>query len=284
MPRRLVLFVLAGAAATASAQPGPAVWAEPDPAAVVGRWRATITWRRCAATGAARALLDVGRDGSGYAIDLGPVLDGLGPHVLVPFEARKLEATRDDLRVEWTTGKHNRASLVVKFASGCAGTLALVREATGAPACDELAALQSIAGRCDGVAPVMISDEDRTVIAGAARPGRQRAAAGRLCGHHAAPLRLSLMEAGCVPVPADAAGPGIRVAECDALVAAVSRLMRCEKVPADVKQRLHAGMQRVSRWATVAPGENAESERARAAQTCEQARTDLVDTMNIVGC
>jgi hypothetical protein len=92
------------------------------------------------------------------------------------------------------------------------------------------------------------------------------------------------MEAGCVPVPPDAAGPGLRVAECDALVAAVSRLMRCEKVPADVKQRLHAGMQRVSRWATVAPGENAESERARAAQTCEQARTDLVDTMNIVGC
>jgi hypothetical protein len=279
-----VLFVLAGAAASASAEPGPVLWAEPDPAAVVGRWRATVTWRGCAATGVARAVLDVARDGSGYTLDLAPVLDGLGPHVLVPLAARKLAVTRDDLRVEWTAGKHNRATLAVRFASGCTGTLAMVREATGAPACDELAALEAVAGRCDGAAPAVIPDEDRATIAGASRPGRTRAAAARTCARHAAPLRASLVEAGCVPAPPGATAPGIRVVECDALVAAVARLMRCDKVPADVKHRLHAGMQRVSRWATVAPGEHAEDERTRAAATCEQARTALVDTMTVVGC
>ncbi|HUQ07214.1 MAG TPA: hypothetical protein VM261_32205 [Kofleriaceae bacterium] len=282
MRRRLVPMLLAAAAGSASAQ--PAVWSEPDPAAVVGRWRATITWRGCAATGAARAVLDVARDGSGYALDLAPVLDGLGPQVLVPFAAKKLEATRDDLRVEWTTGKHNRATLAVRFASGCTGTLALTREGTGAPACDELAALQAIAGRCDGVAPTVLSDDERTIIAGAARPGRARTAAARTCGVHATPLRASLVEAGCVPAPSDATAGGIRIPECEALVVAVSRLMRCEKVPADAKQRLHAGMQRVARWATVAPGPDAEAERTRAAATCEQARVDLVETMTIVGC
>jgi hypothetical protein len=204
--------------------------------------------------------------------------------VLVPSAAKKLEATRDDLRVEWTTGKHNRAALAVRFASGCTGTLALTREATGAPPCDELAALQAIAGRCDGVAPLVLGDADRAIIAGAARPGRARTAAARTCAAHATPLRATLIQSGCVPAPADATAGGVRIPECEALVVAVSRLMRCDKVPADAKQRLHAGMQRVARWATVAPDADTEVERTRAAATCEQARVDLLETMTIVGC
>lgn len=287
MPRRLVVVclfgVLAGAVASASADTGPAVWAEPDPAVVVGRWRATITWRGCAATGAARAVLDIGRDGSGYAIDLAPALDGLGPQVLVPFAAKKLEATRDDLRVEWTTGKHNRATLVVKFASGCTGTAALVREATGAPACDELVALESIAARCDGVEAAVIVDADRKIIAGA-RPARTRAAAARTCTRHVAPLRASLVAAGCVPAPVDPAGPGVSIPECEALVVAVARLARCNKVPADSKERLLANMQRVVHWSRVKPPDNAEGYLENAKQLCVRTREELEELMQVMGC
>jgi hypothetical protein len=284
VPRRIALFVLVGAVALAHADTGPAVWAEPDPAAVVGRWRATITWRGCAATGAARAVLDVGRDGSGYAIDLAPVLDGLGSQVLVPLAAKKLEATRDDLRVEWTTGKHNRATLAVKFASGCTGTLALTREATGAPACDELVALQAIAARCDGVeAPAALTDEDRKSIAGA-RTARTRAAAARTCTRHTASLRASLVAAGCVPAPADPTGPGVSIPECEALVVAVSRLARCNKVPAESKERLLANMQRVVHWSRVKPPESSEQNLESAKQLCVHTREELEEIMQVMGC
>ncbi len=272
------------AAGLAHAEPAPAVWDEPDPAAVVGRWRGAAVWRRCAAAGLARVVLDVRRDGSGYGVDLAPALDGLGAVVLVPAAARRLAAMQDDLAVNWTTGKHNRATLEVGFASGCTGTLRLTRDGSGAPACDELAALESIARDCPGGITSGLTDADRTVIARASRAGRGRSAAIRTCARHAPPLRNALLEAGCVPAPVEIGGPGVRVAECDALVATVSKLMRCDRVPADVKQRLHAGMQRVSRWATVAPGDDAEENRTRAAATCELARVDLVETMTILGC
>ncbi len=290
----LVSITAAGAAsavvaAIAVAEPAapPLVWAEPDPATVIGHWRGPATWRACGDGGAARVTLDVHRDGSGYAVDLAAVLDGLGRTSLVPAAAQRLEMKRDDLRIEWRTGKHNKATLTIQFGqsgSGCTGTLRLTRDATGAPACDRLAALARIASTCDGATPVTISDADRLVIAGANRAGRARTAAARLCTQHAAPVETALIEAGCVPAPTDGSAPGVRVVECDALVAAVSRLMRCDRVPVDVKQRLHAGMQRVSRWATVTPGDDEAENRARAAATCEAARVDLEDTMSFVHC
>lgn len=261
---------------------GLGAWEEPDPAAVVGRWKATIKWRGCAATGAARAVLDVQRDGSGYALDLAPVLDGLGPTVLIPIAAKKLESSRDDLRVEWTTGKPNRASLVVKFSSGCTGTGALVREATGAPACDELAGLEAVAARCDTVQAPAISDADRRVIAGVRVP-RTRAAATRMCTTHAKPLRAALVEVGCVPAPLPSV-PGVRIAECEALVVALGRLARCNKVPADAKQRLMASMQQVARWSTIAPDSSADENLERATELCKRSETELVEIMTVMGC
>lgn len=288
MARRLVLVVvllgavLAGAAASLHAEPGPAIWAEPDPAAVVGRWRATIAWRGCAATGAARAALDVERDGSGYAVDLAPVLDGLGPAVLVPMAAKKLEATRDDLHVAWTTAKPNRATLVVRFASGCTGTAALARETTGAPACDELAALEAVARRCDAVEAPEVSPADRATIAGA-RAARTRPAAARTCTRHAATLRASLVEVGCVPAPLPAAG-AIRIPECESLVEAIGRLARCNKVPADAKQRLMNGMQRVARWSTIAPDGRADENLETARQLCVRTREELDELLTLMSC
>jgi hypothetical protein len=87
-----------------------------------------------------------------------------------------------------------------------------------------------------------------------------------------------------VPTPAEAGVPGIRVPECEALVAAVARFMRCDRVPADMKQRLQVGMQRVARWATVPAGADADENLARAAATCVEARDDLLETMVVAGC
>lgn len=227
-------------------------------------------------------MLDVERDGSGYAVDLAPVLDGLEPEVLVPMAARKLEATRDDLHVVWTTGKPGRAVLVVRFASGCAGTAALARETTGTPACDEFVALEAVARRCDVVDSPEVSPADRATIAGA-RAARTRPAAARTCTRHAAALRASLVEVGCVPAPFDAAG-AIRVPECEALVAAIGRLARCNKVPADAKQRLMDGMQRVARWSTISPGGRADENLEAARQLCVRTREELDELLTLMSC
>lgn len=259
-------------------------WAEPDPAAVVGRWRGAASWRACVGAAPARVTLEVARDGSGYAVDLAPVLDGLRPVVLVPMAPRRLEAGLDELRVTWTTGKANQATLEVRFASGCTGTLRLTRDGTGAPACDELAGLTAVAAACEGVPAPGLGDADRAAIAGAGKPGRARAAASKVCARHAPPLRAALVEAGCVPAPVAAGPPGVRVPECDALLATVARLARCERVPVEVKQRLEAGMHRLARSSTVPAGDGAAEARALAAATCEQARVDLAETMAVVGC
>lgn len=264
------------------ADPGPE-WAEPDPAAVVGRWRGSAHWKGCP-RGAARVVLDVARDGSGYRVDLAPVLDGLGVIDLVPSAARRLDATRDDLAVTWTAGKPNRATLAIRFASGCAATLRLVRDGSGAPACDELAALERIGATCAAVTLPPIGPADRATIDGAPRGAAARTRAARTCTQHVAPLRQALVEVGCMPAPLDGTLAGERLPECEALLVTVARLMRCDKVSADIKQRLRASMQKVARWSTVAPGTDEAELRARATATCEAARDELVETMTVVGC
>lgn len=86
---RLLLVALAAplAAAPAVAQP----WTEPDPAAVVGQWRGPVRWQRCAIDGAPRVALAVGRDGSGYQIDLAALADGWGVEAMAPLGGDLLE-------------------------------------------------------------------------------------------------------------------------------------------------------------------------------------------------
>lgn len=231
-------------------------------------------------------MLDVSRDGSGYALDLAPVLDGLGPQVLVPAAAKTLEATRDDLHLEWTTGKHNRATLVVRFASGCAGKLGLAREATGAPACDELAALEAIATRCDSVSPPAISDEDRAVIAGAVHAGKKRIAAARVCKQHVAPMRASLVDAGCVPEPVLPMRRGAPIPECDALVATLVHIQRCNNIPAEAKQDLQTRVSNLAGWvnAPLPEGDSVEEHTRRMRTHCEITRTRLTEMLRFYGC
>jgi hypothetical protein len=210
------------------------------------------------------------------------VIKGDGATVVEAGPATSLASSRDDLTVEWTTGKHNRATLAVKFSSGCTGTATLVRDATGAPACDELAALEAVAGRCDLAEPPAISDADRKVIAGV-RVARTRAAAATTCARHAKAWRASLVEVGCVPAPAVDAGH-VSIPECEALVVTVSRLARCNKVPADSKQRLLEGMQRVTRAGSHLPADLTDANLAPMKEMCTEQREDLDEILKVLGC
>ncbi len=275
---------VAADAMTARADEHASVWAEPDPAAVIGHWRGTARWRGCP-PGPARVAIEVTRDGSGYRTDLAPVLDGLGAIDLVPASRRGLDMQRDDLRVTWTTGKHNRATLSVGFASGCTGTLALTRDGSGAPACDELRALRVLGAMCPAAVLPTIPPEDATAIDGVdGLRGAARSRTARVCTRHVAPWRAALVDVGCVPPPFDPSRPTVRVPACEALLVTTSQLMRCDKVPADVKTRLHLSMQKVARWSTVSPGDDEAELRARAAETCREARDELRSTMQLVGC
>ncbi|KAB2888038.1 MAG: hypothetical protein F9K40_20835 [Kofleriaceae bacterium] len=86
-----------------------------------------------------------------------------------------------------------------------------------------------------------------------------------------------------MPAPLPAAG-AVRIPECEALVAAIGRLARCNKVPADVKQRLMAGMQRVARWSTVAPDGRADENLEHAKQLCVRSREELDELLAIMSC
>lgn len=274
----LAVAALVAGAATVAAGP----WVEPDPAILVGRWTGKATWRRCAVDGAARVSLVVERDGGGYRVDLGGALDGLGPELLAPVGAVELEATHDDLRVRWLAGKPGRATVRLGFASGCEGTLALVRESTGAPACDELIALRAIAGRCPDLPPPATAPADVGARLAARPRGKALAAVVATCRREAPPLRASLVAAGCVPAPIDPSLATTRVPECDALIATVDRLMRCNRVPVEARQRLRVSMGRVDRWGAVDADDP--DARARAAQTCDETRAELESTMAVLGC
>jgi hypothetical protein len=76
----------------------------------------------------------------------------------------------------------------------------------------------------------------------------------------------------------------VRVPECEALVASVARLARCNKVPADSKQRLLEGMQRVVHSATIVPPDPAGESLERMKEMCLQSREDLDEIMKVMGC
>ncbi len=277
---RAAVLALITVGLVSRATPGVAEpWVEPDPAAVVGRWTGPATWRQCAVTGEARPVLVVARDGGGYRVDLAAALDGLGTELLAPVGGRELTATRHDLTVSWVLGSPGHARVRLGFASGCEGTLVLARDTTGAAACDELVALRAIAGGCP--AATVPATEPRAPPGRRLR-GKPLAALAAGCRRDAAPLRAGLIEAGCVPAPLPAISATTRVPECDALLASVDRLMRCDRVPVATKQRLRIAMGQVDRWAT-ADRDDAEARRTSAA-TCQETRDELVRTMVVLGC
>ena len=263
---------LAAAAAFAAAARAQG-WTEPDPAAVVGRWDGGVTWRQCAVAGERTVALAVGRDGSGYRIDLGALLDGLRAEVFAPIGGPTLEASRADLHATFTAGKPGRAALRLELGGGCQIDVALRRQSTGTAACDELAGLRAVADAC----PALAEPPPRTVAIEPVRRGgkKPRAAA---CRREAAPLRAALVEVGCVPAPAPAAQ--VAIPECDALIATVQRATRCDRVPVDMKQRLAEQIRIVARSAAVAEPEA----RALLVDSCRVTRDEIVDTLALVGC
>lgn len=272
---RLLLVALAAplAAAPAVAQP----WTEPDPTAVVGQWRGPVRWQRCAIDGAPRVALAVGRDGSGYQIDLAALADGWGVEAMAPLGGDLLEGNRADVRVAWRAGKPGRATLTVTLGSGCVATASLTRASIGAPPCDELAALATIAEGCDALAPPAVDVGPLVArLRTQRRKGRGDAAA---CRRAAPPLRDALIAAGCVPdlTPA-AVGP--RIAECDALIATLLRAVRCGKVAVDVKQRLLEQARIVGKSAAVGDPDD----RAGLVESCRATAVELDDLLPRLGC
>lgn len=277
---RALVFAGVTVAAIGSAQ--AQVWTEPDPTALVGRWTGPVVRKQCAAGGGKQLALEVVRDGSGYRIDLAPVLDGLRAEVFVPIGGPTVEAQRDDLRAVWTPGKRDRATLVVTLGAGCQATATLRRDSLGLAACDEVVGLRAVAAACPTLAaPVDPSAEPALarLKPGRKLPARQRAAVEAQCRAEAAPLRTGLIEAGCVPPPPDpdAAAP---IAECTALIATVVRALRCDKVPADVKGRMGDQVHILARNARVADPEA----RAALVAQCQLTQEEIAETLKLIGC
>ena len=256
-------------------------WSEPDPAATVGRWSGTVTWKQCAAVGSAKIALEVARDGSGYRMDLGLVLEGLRPETLVPLGGATIEIVRDDLRASWGT-KGEKATLRVELGGGCQATAVLLRDSLGVAGCDEVVGLRAIAATCSALEAVTPHSADGALAklrVGRRVAAKQRASAEAVCRTEARPLRAALRGVGCVPEPFEAqAGPPIR--ECDELIATVVGATQCNRIPVDMKQRLVEQIRIVARSAAVAEP----AARDALIESCRATRDEIVETLGLVGC
>nr|MBP9863334.1 hypothetical protein [Kofleriaceae bacterium] len=246
---------------TADAQ----AWAEPDPAAVVGRWSGPVSWRGCAIDVARAATLELVRDGTGYRLALAPLADGLAAEELVAAGATELRFDRADRHGIWQLGRAGRATLTVRLGASCVVTARLRRASSGAAACDELLGLRAIAATC----PAVPADDVPAL------PPRRQAAR---CARVAAPLRDALTTAGCLPTPRPTGG--VRIAECEALLATVARATRCNRIPVDVKQRLGEQARLVAASAAV----DDPAARAELATTCQATADELSALLPRLGC
>lgn len=279
---RRTLLVLGAVSAAVVGDARGQGWREPDPAAVVGRWTGTVAWQRCAAVGTARIALAVERDGSGYRIDLGAVLDGLGVERFAPQGGATVEAVHADLHATWSAGKAGRASLRVELGGGCQATASLRRDSLGVAACDEVVGLRAVAATCPALAAGPAPTADPTLASlriGRRVPARLRGAAAASCQREATPLRAALVAVGCVPTPVDP-GAGPPIPECDALIATVVRATRCDRVPVDMKQRLTEQIRIVARSAAVAEP----AARDALIESCRATEDEIGETLALVGC
>jgi hypothetical protein len=244
---RLLLVALTAplAAAPAVAQP----WTEPDPAAVVGQWRGPVRWQRCAIDGAARVALAVGRDGSGYQIDLAALADGWGVEAMAPLGGDLLEGNRADVRVAWRAGKPGRATLTVTLGSGCVATASLTRASIGAPPCDELAALATIAERCDALAPPAVDVGPLVARLRTQRPQGARRRGGVSAGGAAAARRADRRGLRARPDPGGGrpADRRVRRADRDALARGPLRQGRGRRQAAAARAGAHRRQERGGR-------------------------------------
>jgi|GEM_PF-3684166 len=277
------LAMLAGFVVLAAAGRAPGQgFTEPDPAAMLGTWRGTVARQQCAAVGTAKIVVEVTRDGSGYRVDLGALIDGLRVETLVPTGGPGVELTRDDLNATWATGKLDRAVLRVALGGGCVATASLKRDSLGVAACDEVVGLRAVATTCralDGAPPPSADDALASLRVGRKVSATPRRRAEATCRVEAFPLRRALLAAGCVPAPIDPqAGPPIP--ECDALIATVVRATQCDRVPVDMKQRLGEQIRIVARSAAVAEP----AARALLVESCRLTREEIIQTLALVGC
>lgn len=274
----LALVLVAAGAPAAHAQ-----WSEPDPPALVGHWTGAATWRNCAVTGHARVALDVARDGSGYRIDLAPLLDGLGVETFAPVGGPIVEAARADLQASWTMHvKPDRATLLLALGPVCRASVALRRASLGVAACDDLVGLRAVAAACPLLDPAPARTADDALAR--LRPGRRlasrpRAAAAAACRREATPLRAALIETGCVPIPVERAA-AVPIPECDALIRTVVRATRCDRIPVEIKTRLTDQIRIVARSAAVSDT----ADRAGLVESCALTHREVADTLTLVGC
>ena len=224
--------------------------------------RGPVSWDGCAIVGARTVTLTVERDGSGYRVDLAPLADGLGPESLVAIGGPQLVIDHADRHAQWIMGKPGRATLTLGLGTSCQASARLRRATTGSAACDDWTGLRAVALACSAVtAPPPLA--------------RLRAAT---CTHAARPLRQDLTAAGCVPSPI--ARRAERIAECEALLTVVGKVLRCSRISIASKQRLGAQARIVAASAAI----DDPAARAELAESCRITAAEFADLLPHLGC
>lgn len=198
----------------------------------VGTWSGPATWKDCSVQGA--DTLDVAitwRDGTLW-LDGAALYDGLGEIAPDVHDDGSLGYDDDDLAISVKRTKKKGVVLTLTTAAQCTMTAKIARATTGIGACDGLVALAAAATSCQ-----VALDDDPTADVETWRglTGAKRRAAATQCTARATTLKATLVADDCVPPDHDPAGS----AQCRAAWQQVSRIDRCEQVPADFKASTH---------------------------------------------
>jgi hypothetical protein len=239
-----------------------------------GTWSGKATWKGCSVEGPASVAVKVSwRDGAAW-IDGAAIYEGLGEIAAENTEQGGLRYSADDMTVTFAK-KGKKATLRFETAAKCTMTAKITRIGSGIGACDDLVALGAAATSCK----IALDDDPADEVdAWASLRGKARARADKACGKRADTLRATLIAEACIPPEDDPADlPG-----CREVWKAAERMMRCDRAPAELKQRTMATVADLRRSLRAYAGR--EGTKELAASTCAEATTMLIERLDVLHC
>jgi hypothetical protein len=232
----------------------------------VGTWTGKATWTECSAAGGEELTLAIRWQDGALHLDGAALYDGLGELVPEQREGDVLVHQTEDLTIELKPGKKGKpARIALTTAAQCRMSAKLTRDGTGIAACDELVALADAATGCQVALDDDPADELEAWRALTGKKARKKA--GAACAARAGELRERLVAHDCVPPEDD---PGDLPA-CREVWTLANKILRCDRLPAEAKQRTIAGTAELRRSLRSVAGKQGVDEVA-AAQCAEVAK------------
>lgn len=239
----------------------------------VGTWTGKAKYDGCTVEGADSVTVTVRWRDGGLWLDGAALYDGLG-ELAVDARDGALSIDLKDVALSMTRGK-KAAKLALTTAAQCKLTAKLTRPSSNLAACDDVVALAAVAASCG----VTVDDDPADEVAAwRALKGKQAKRAAKLCGARATALRDQLVDASCLAPEHDPSA----VPACDETWALSQRLLRCQRLPAELQKSTLQGVAEFRRSLRALHDRDGADELA--ASKCAETSEILRDVADAYGC